>query len=108
MNTNTLKGYLLTIFFGLVVFAGVIFLVLQWGVKSTFSLYGKPMDVETIWLVSASAVAGPLFYGACRLTLRGVRILFASRRAEALQKGKDAPAAGGDFSRPTYPTDKQS
>ena len=84
MSTSTVKGYLLTVLCGLVVFAAILLVILQWGVKSTFSLYGQPInDVPTIWLVLAAAVAGPIFLLCCRGLGKGVWILYTARRAEA-------------------------
>ena len=84
VNLKAVKGYLLTISSGLVVFAGVLFVVLQWGVTSTVSIYGKPLeDVPTGWVVVASAVAGPVFMAAVWLLCRGAWLLYVVRRDAA-------------------------
>ena len=98
MNFETVKGYLLTCVGGLVAGAGVVFVVLQWGVTSTFSFYGKPIEnVPTIYLMLASAVGGPVFFFVCWQALRGVAILYKSRRAQAKgrQQLKQAVAEAG-------------
>lgn len=89
MSASTVKGYLLTVLCGLVVFATVLLVILQWGVRSTFSLYGKPVrDVPTLWLVLAAGVAGPVFILCCRGLGRGVWILYSARRDEARAAGE--------------------
>ena len=95
MARNTVKGYFLTILFGLLLLAAVIFLALQWGVRSEFSLYGKPVrDVPTIWIMLCCVVAGPILLLVCRLFFRGVWILWKSRRAEAQQQREILKEAG--------------
>lgn len=84
VNIKAVKGYFLTILSGLVVFAGVLFVVLQWGVTSTVSIYGKPVsDVPTGWVVVASAVGGPVFMVAVYLLFRGAWLLYVVRRDAA-------------------------
>jgi hypothetical protein len=93
MNSDAFKGYVLTVGFGLVVLAGLIFLLLQWGVRSVFTVYGKPFEASTLWVMLGAVVAGPLYLGAVRLTIRGARILHRSRRQpESAPRG----GAGGE------------
>ena len=88
MNTKAFKGYFLTVLCGLIVFAIVIFVILQWPaeLQSKFSLYGKQITVPTIWMMLGAAVAGPVFLMMCWLLAKGIRILYVSRRDEAREK----------------------
>jgi len=95
MASKTFKGYLLTVLCGFVVLAAVLFVILQWGVYSTFSLYGKPIEqVPTIWVVLGAAVGGPIFLVVCRLLFRGVWILYTARRDEARRDRQVGAEAG--------------
>ena len=84
MNGKTLKGYFLTIVCGLVVFAGILFLILQWPAEltSTYSLYGKHITVRTVYLMAVAAIGGPVFIVICWMMARGIRILYTCRRDE--------------------------
>jgi hypothetical protein len=94
MNSSELKGRLLTLSAGFVVLAGLLFVILQWGVDSTYSLYGKPMEgVNTLYLVVGAAVGGQIFLLACRLLLKGMLILRRNRREEARIRAVAAGAA---------------
>jgi len=76
-----LKAYFFTIVGGLVVLASVVFVVLQWGVPSTYSLYGKPIEnVPTIWLILCAAVGGQVFIWAFKMLTIGVKAIRAIRR----------------------------
>lgn len=113
MSTHTFKGYLLTILCGLVLLAAVIFIILQWGVTATYSLYGKPMTAQTVWLVLAAVIAGPILLWICRLFFRGVGILYRSRRAEArerrqLEQIADRASAAKPPAEASKPPDKPS
>jgi len=95
------KGYVYTIFSGLLLLAAVILAALQWGNVSEFSLYGKNIErAPTIWLVLGSAAGGILAFYLARLFVRGVWILHRVRSAQrkvaakvAAQKADDAAAA---------------
>ena len=88
-----LKAYFFTIVGGLAVLAAVVFLVLQWPVKSVYSLYGKQMeDVPTIWIILAAAVGGQLFIWAAKMLIIGVKAVQAGRRRSAKSMGP-SPAA---------------
>lgn len=88
MNTNTFKGYFLTVLCGLLVFAIVIFLILQWPaeLQSKFSIYGKHVTVPTIWMMLGAAVGGLVFLMMCWLLAKGIGILYVSRRDEAREQ----------------------
>lgn len=90
MKSETLKGYVLTVVFGVVLLAVALLVALQWGVKSTFSFYGRPVEnIPTIWLVLIAGAACPLVLVICRLFFSGVRILYKSRRQEARKGSRD-------------------
>ena len=93
MAKSMAKAYLLTIFCGLVVFAVGLLVILQWGVKSTFSWYGRPVpDVPTVWLVLVVGAATPIFILCCRGLSKGVWTLYTTRRAET-KAAKELQAA---------------
>jgi len=74
------KGYVYTIFSGLVLLAALIFVALQWGNKSSITAFGPLVETRTIWLVLASAAGGVVAFRLIRLLARGVRILWKVRR----------------------------
>ena len=82
------KGYVYTIFSGLLLGIAVIFTALQWGNYSDVTAFGPSIKVLTIWLVLASAVGGVLSYWLIRLLAHGAAILWkvrAARRAGGQQ-----------------------
>ena len=93
MNTSSVKGYVLVVFSGLAILAAVLLLVLQWGNRSAFSLYGKnygqnPPDggVNTALLMLLSAAGGLVMAGLIWILFRGARAIRKGRRAEAQEQ----------------------
>jgi uncharacterized membrane protein YdjX (TVP38/TMEM64 family) len=90
------KGYVYTIFSGVLLAVAAIFTALQWDYKSHISVFGKDLpDVSTSWLVLGSAAGGLLAYWLVRLLARGARILLkvrTARRADERQKPPAEPA----------------
>ena len=80
---ETIRAYLYVIFSGVGLLTAVVFTALQWGNRSTFSAFGPNVTVRTIYLVIASATGGVVFYGLCRLMVRGARVLWKLRREKA-------------------------
>jgi len=99
------KGYVYTIFSGLLLAAALVFTLLQWGSKSTFSLFGKPVEnVVTFWIVLFSAVGGIVVLYLVRLFVRGVRLLHKVRSAERLAAaGKAGPKEAAKDAREDNP-----
>ena len=119
MNIRMAKGYVLTVFSGLLLLAAALLLILQAQNRAEFSLYGKNISiryqedggpvggVNTAVLMLSSAVGG---VGALLLgwvLVRGIRLLRrgwkqseaaqASKRIEALEKARkreDAESQG--------------
>ena len=90
------KGYVYTIFSGLLLGIAVIFMALQWGNYSDVTAFGPSVKVLTIWLVLASAVGGVMAYWMIRLLAHGAAILWkvrAARRAGGRQNPPDESAA---------------
>jgi uncharacterized membrane protein YdjX (TVP38/TMEM64 family) len=96
------KGYVYTVFSGLLLAVAVIFTALQWGNSSNVTAFGPLVPVPTIWLVLGSAAGGLLAYWLIRLLARGAAILRkvrAARRADGHQgppaesAAKQAPPA---------------
>ena len=89
------KGYVYTIFSGLLLLIALIFTALQWGNYGDVTAFGPSVKVRTIWLVLASAVGGVLAYWLIRLLAHGARILWkvrAARRASGQQNPPDESA----------------
>lgn len=84
MNWNTSKGYVETIFGGLIILAGVVLVILQWGNHAEFSLYGKNIDANTAVLILASLAAGIALIPVCKLFIRGLLALRAGRREDTI------------------------
>ena len=75
MNTDSIKGYILVVLSGLVLFAAILLLVLLWGNDSNFSLYGKSLVVNTAVLVIGSAVGGVILAIMIKILIIGIRAL---------------------------------
>jgi len=86
------KGYVYTIFSGVLLAAAAIFTALQWGNMSDITAFGPLVRVPTIWLVLASAAGGLLAYWLIRLLARGARILAKVRAARRADERKSSPA----------------
>ena len=95
MNWRIAKGYLLTVPCGLVVIAGIILLVLQWDMKSSFLLYGKHFDqtVNTAALIIVSMLTGVLLPYLLKGLLRGVLLINAERSKKTKIKIKKTAQA---------------
>jgi hypothetical protein len=90
------KGYVYTIFSGLLLGIALIFTALQWGNYGDVTAFGPSIKVRMIWLVLASAVGGVLTYWLIRLLSHGAAILLkvrAARRASGQQNPPDESAA---------------
>ncbi|MGA2265841.1 MAG: hypothetical protein ABSH10_05360 [Phycisphaerae bacterium] len=67
-----LKFYVRVIFSGLVLLAGVVLLILQWGNKAKFSLYGSNKEPNTLMLMLCSAVGGVVAWWLIKMLWRGI------------------------------------
>ena len=79
------KGYFQTIVCGLIVIAGLLFLILQYrsGQTADMMVYGSPkLNIPTIWVIVISALLGPVFMLCCWRLAGGITILYSLRRAE--------------------------
>ena len=86
MNFNTIKGYVFIIFSSLVLVTAIFLTILQGGLTSKFSVFGKPSeDVNTGLLMLFSAVGGIIVYLCLHLLFSGIG---AARRGreEALRR----------------------
>jgi len=72
MFLKKINGYILAIVSGLVLLAGVLLLVLQWGNGCDFSLYGKNIRVNTGVVILCAAIAGWLTPKVFRVMLKGI------------------------------------
>jgi hypothetical protein len=89
---ENIKGYVYTIFSGVLLLIAVIFTALQWGNYSYITAFGPRVEVRTIWLVLASAAGGLLTYWLIRLLARGARILLKVRAARRASERLNPPA----------------
>jgi hypothetical protein len=97
---DNFKGYVYTIFSGLLLAAAVTFTALQCYKTSNFTLYGKDMETRTVLLIVFSAVGGIVVMYLVRLFVRGVRLLRKVRGARRLaQAAADKPAPAGNDAR---------
>jgi len=82
MIYKSLKSYIMVVLSGLVIFATVLLVVLQWGNTGKFSLYGKNIDdANTAIIMLCSAGGGVVLVYVCRMMIRGAVTLYKSRRA---------------------------
>ena len=72
MKLAAVKFYLMIVVSGLVLLAGVVLVVLQWGNQADFSLYGKNMKSLTWALILASAVGGLVVWAMVKVLWRGI------------------------------------
>ncbi len=83
MKLDTFKGYAMVSFSGIIFIAAVVLLVLQWGNKADFSLYGKNFaDVSTAVVIINAMIAGAAFVWLAPMLIRGIRILHKARLAQ--------------------------
>lgn len=92
MTAQTLKGYVLAIFSGLVMLAGAVLLLLQVSNHAEFSFYGQNISIRfqsdgstsggfnTALLMLCSAAGGLLYWWLVRIFIRGLRSLAAGRK----------------------------
>ena len=89
---ENIKGYVYTIFSGVLLGIALVFAALQWANTSHISVFGKELDVSTSWLVLGSAAGGLLAYWLVRLLARGARILLKVRTARRADERQSPPA----------------
>ena len=89
---ENIKGYVYTIFGGVLLLIAVIFTALQWGNSSYITAFGPLVQVPTAWLVLGSAAGGLLAYWLVRLLARGTRILLKVRAARRASERLNPPA----------------
>jgi len=91
------KNYILAVLGGLVLLAGVLLILLQWGNETeNFSLYGRSMTdgVNLALLMGGSAVGGVVLWFMLRMFLASTMGIWRSRRnAQKLQKMADKAIA---------------
>jgi hypothetical protein len=84
MKLAALKLYVQVIFSGLVLLAGLVLLVLQWGNQAAFSLYGSNRQVNTLLLMLCSAVGGVVAWRLMKVLWRGAIGIHKLRHPEDL------------------------
>lgn len=72
MKLAAVRFYVMIAVSGVILLAGLVLLVLQWGNDAKFSLYGKNTYPPTWLLMLASAVAGLVAWSLIRVLWRGV------------------------------------
>jgi len=94
MNVSSVKGYVFVVFSGLLILAAAVLVLLQWGNRSTFSLYGKNYGqnpaggegVSTALLMLLSAAGGLVTAGLLWMLFRGGRAIRRGHRQEAQEQ----------------------
>ncbi len=91
MKGNIIKAYFFTVFGGIVLFAAVLLVVMQWGNHVEFNLYGTKFAVyeeagkvtggiDTALLMLLSAAGGIVLLKLFRWMIRGVMTIARARR----------------------------
>ena len=80
MGFQNVKSYVLTILSGIVLLAGVLLVILQWGNVSDFSLYGKNVRVNTALLMVASVAGGAVLWWMIKWLIAGVSAIRKARK----------------------------
>jgi hypothetical protein len=80
MKLAAVKLYVVVVLSGLILLAGLVLLILQWGNRAAFSLYGRNTQPRTWLLVLASAVAGAVAWWLIKVLWRGAAGLRRLRR----------------------------
>ncbi len=76
MNANLLKGYVFVLVSGVLILAGVVLVILQWGNAANFSLYGKNIpNANTGLIMLCSAVGGIMLLILAKMMLGGALAL---------------------------------
>jgi Mg2+/citrate symporter len=86
MRFKTFQGYVLVVLIGLLLIAGGILVILQWGNHTEFSAYGKNTTQNTAVLMLASVVAGMVLIPLVKVLIRGVRDINRGRRQESMDR----------------------
>lgn len=86
MRFKTFPGYVLVVLIGLLLIAGGILIVLQWGNSATFSLYGKNMEYNTGLVVLFSLVAGVVLIPLLKVFFYGLRDIRRGRMQESVDR----------------------
>lgn len=94
MKLAAVKLYVAVVLSGLILLAALVLLVLQWGNRAAFSLYGTNTNPPTWLLVLASAVGGVVAWALIKVLWRGIVGLHRLRCSQdaALADGSDASA----------------
>ena len=72
MKLAALKLYVMIVFSGVILLAALVLLVLQWGNRAAFSLYGTNTNPRTWLLVLASAAGGVVAWWMIKVLWRGI------------------------------------
>jgi len=88
---RTVSAYFKVIPGGLILAAVLVLLLLQWSLSADLSFYGKPVRINTGWLMLFSAVGGAVLAAVIFLFVSGLRVLLGLRR-ERQRQAAQAPA----------------
>ena len=89
MKLAAIKLYLMVMVSGVILLAGLVLLIPQWGHRSAFSVYGANRQVNTLLLMLLSAVAGVVAWRLIKVLWHGMVGLHRLRCSGA------HPSAGG-------------
>ena len=91
MNWNLVKGYVLVVLSGLIIFATAVLIVVQWDLTAKFSVYAsKPTEVSTLLLVVCSAAGGVVLLLLLKMMVVGISALRRGHRASDQQRTRQA------------------
>lgn len=108
MRFKTVQGYVQVVVIGLLLAAGAILVILQWGNTASFSLYGKNVIYNTGGVVLVSVAAGAMLIPLMRWFIHGIKDIRHGRMQEKVDRigeleklqrkatAKAADAAGND------------
>lgn len=97
MSFRTFKGYVLVVFSGALLLIAALLVILQWGKRAQFSLFGYPYDIilvedrlqggiNTALMMIFSAIGGVVIVLLCRVFFSGLRVLRSSQRLAEMEK----------------------
>lgn len=86
MRFKTVQGYVLVVVVGLLIAAGAILVILQWGNTANFSLYGKNMVYNTAGVVIGSMIAGVVLIPLLKLFFHGIKDIRSGRMQEKVDR----------------------
>jgi uncharacterized membrane protein len=86
MHLKTLQGYVAVVVIGLLLAAGVVLVILQWGNSAAFSLYGKNTTYNTALVVLGGVIAGVALIPLLKMFFHGIGHIRRGRQDERIDR----------------------